>query len=173
MENQRKPVVYLAIVLMAVVAGYLFYDNFIATDDAEIGIQQGNILLDQTISSVDGTGSVSFSEYRGKVLVIDFMAPWCEPCKDQIPILRAVNSVDGVEVISINIDRNYDMETLIEFGAEEGIQWFFGHNPPSALDFEVAGIPTIIVVDREGLIVHRGYFTTINDFERILLDLID
>ena len=173
MVIQQKPVVHIALILIAVFAGYLFYDNFIASDDAETGIQLGNIVLDQTIPSVYGNESVSFSEYSGRVLVIDFMAPWCEPCKDQIPILREVNNIDGVDVISINIDRRYDMETLIEFGAVEGIEWYFGHNPPSALDFEVAGIPTIIVVNREGLIVHRAYFTTMNDFERLLPDLID
>lgn len=173
MGTQRKPVLYLALILITVFAGYLFYDNFFAYDNSEIGIQLGNVLLDQTIPRVYGNESVSFRDYLGKVLVIDFMAPWCEPCKDQIPILRAVNSVDGIEVISINIDRKYNMETLIEFKKEEDISWYLGHNPSSALDFEVVGIPTIIVVNGEGLIVHRGYFTTINDFENLLSNLID
>ena len=174
MENQRNPITYITLVIVAVVAGYLIYDNFIAPDPVgEIGIQQGNMLLDQTIPNVDGSGSVSFSDYEGSILVIDFMAPWCPPCKEQFPILSVVESIEGVEVLTINVDASYDMESLINFGEDEGITWFFGHSPATALEFEVAGIPTVIIVDQEGKIVNRAFFTTLQDFERILTPLID
>ena len=174
MENRRKPILYIALVLVAVVAGYLVYDNFIAPDvTGEVGVQQGNMLLDQTIPHVDGSGSVSFSDYEGSVLVIDFFAPWCEPCKTQLQVLRVIDSIEGVEVISINVDPNYDKEFLLNFGEEEGITWFYGYSPATAIDYEVAGIPTVIIVDQDGMIVNRQYFTTIQDFERILTPLID
>ncbi len=174
MKNQRNPVVYIAIALVAIIGGYLIYDNFIAPDPVgEEGIQQGNLVLDQTIPNIDGSGSVSFSDYRGSVLVIDFMAPWCPPCKEQIPILRLVESIEGVEVVTINVDPSYEMDYLIDFGEEEGITWFFGHSPETALEYEVAGIPTVIIVDQDGLIVNRQYFTTLQDFERILTPLIE
>jgi thiol-disulfide isomerase/thioredoxin len=173
MLNKKNPLLYVALILFAAFAGYFIYDNFFAPKPVgEVGITMGNMLLDQTIPSVDGNGSVSFSDYRGKVLVIDFLAPRCDPCKEQVGVLAEVASIDGVEVISINIDRNYDMLTLQVFGAEEGIIWFFGHNPPSALDFEVDGIPTVIVVDKNGLIVRRGYFMTIQEFDMILPQLL-
>ena len=174
MENQRKPIIYVALVIVAVVAGYLVYDNFLKPDPSdEPGIQEGNLILDQTIPSVDGSGSVSFSDYEGSVLVIDFMAPWCPPCTEQFPVLSVVESIEGVEVLTINVDSSYDMESLITFGEEEGITWFFGHSPATAIEFEVTGIPTVLVVDQEGKIVNRAFFTTIQDFERILTPLID
>jgi len=174
MENRRKPITYIALVVVAVVAGYLVYDNFIASDPSDaIGIQQGNQILDQTIPHVDGSGSVSFSDYRGSVLVIDFMAPWCPPCKVQFPVLSVIDSIDGVEVLTINVDQSYDMESLMSFGEEEGITWFFGHSPATAFEFEVSAIPTVLVVDQEGKIVNRAFFTTIQDFEDILTPLID
>ena len=172
MQVKRRPLVYLGILLLVVVSAYLFYNNFIVTKPSEEGVYKGNLLLDEIIPSVDGVGSVSFSSFRNKVLVIDFMAPWCEPCKFQIPILKEVESIDGVEVVSINIDPKYDMGYLNEFKAEEEIEWFFGHSPSTALKFEINAIPTILVVDRNGIIVYRDYFTTIIDFERILTDLI-
>ncbi|MCW4013440.1 MAG: TlpA family protein disulfide reductase [Candidatus Bathyarchaeota archaeon] len=174
MQNQRKPVLYAGLLIVALVAGYLIYDNFIKpTPEGEIGIQTGNMLLDETIPNIDGSGSVKFSDYQGKILVIDFMAPWCEPCKAQIDILALVDSVEGVEVISINIDPNYDMEYLYGFGEEEGITWFFGSSPDSAVDFEVSAIPTIIIVDQDGLIAYRGYFTTVTQFDNILTELMN
>ena len=173
MLNKKNPLIYVALILVASFAGYFIYDNFIATKPVgEIGITTGNMLLDQTIPAVDGSGSVSFSDYRGKLLVIDFLAPWCEPCKAQVDVLAQIADIDGVEVLSINIDRNYDMAYLQTFAADEGITWFFGHNPTSALDFEVDGIPTVIIVDQDGLIVRRGYFATIQEFDVVLSQLL-
>ena len=96
------------------------------------------------------------------------MAPWCSPCKAQIPILETVESIPGVEVITINIDPNYNTSFLQEFGEDEGITWFFGHSPFTAIDYEISGVPTVIIVDREGFIQYRAFFTTIQDFERVL-----
>ena len=175
MQGQRKPVLYVGLLIVALVAGYLIYDNFFkpSSPKGDIGIQTGNMLLDETIPNIDGSSSVKFSDYRGKILVIDFMAPWCEPCKAQIDILNLVDSVEGVEVMSINIDPNYDMEFLYGFGEEEGITWFFGSSPDSAVDFEVSAIPTIIIVDQEGSIAYRGYYTTVNQFDTILSELVN
>jgi len=175
MEGQRKPLLYVGLLVVALVAGYLVYDNFLkpSSSEGEIGIQTGNMILDETIPNIDGSGSVKFSDYQGKILVIDFLAPWCEPCKAQIDILTLVDSVEGVEVMSINIDPNYDMEYLYGFGEEEGITWFFGSSPDTAVNYKVSAIPTIIVVDQDGVIAYRGYYTTVNQFDTILSELVN
>jgi thiol-disulfide isomerase/thioredoxin len=174
MEIKRRSLIYIIILIGAFVGGYFVYNTFFAPEPTSVtGIQLGDKVLDQKIPNIDGSSSVNFSDYRGNVLIIDFMAPWCEPCRAQISILRDIELINGVEVITINIDPNYDMEFLMNFKEDEGIHWFFGHYPPSALNFEVTAIPTIIIVDQNGKIVHRAYFTTINDFEIILSSLID
>lgn len=172
MSEKRSPFLYIGLVLIGVIGGYLLWYNFLQPEPSnEIGINYGNQLLDQEITGVNG-GSVTFSDYRGSILVIDFMAPWCSPCKAQFPILNEVNSIPGVEVITINVDPNYNMTFLQGFGEEENISWFFGHSPFTALDFEVSAIPTVLIIDREGVIVYRGFFTGIKDFERILSPLL-
>lgn len=173
MQGKTNRFIYLGVLLVALVASYLIYDNFIATTPNKVGIHRGNTLQDATISSIYGNETISFSDYRGRVLIIDFMAPWCEPCKLQIPSLREVESIPGVEMVTINIDPNYGMDFLKGFKEEEDIRWFFGHSPSTALTFEVNAIPTILVVDQEGMIVYRAYFTSLKDFERILPELID
>jgi thiol-disulfide isomerase/thioredoxin len=165
MKEKKNPLIYIVLALVTTAVGYFIYDNFFAPAPA----QEGDMLPDQTIPSIYGSGSVSFSDYRGKVLVIDFLSPVCEPCKVQIEVLQEIKSINGVEIISINMDRNYDdMQTLQTFADAEGITWFFGHNPPSAIAFEVEGVPTIIVVDKNGLIVHRGHLTSLQEFDTIL-----
>jgi thiol-disulfide isomerase/thioredoxin len=174
MKNQRNSMIFIGLSLITLVSGYLLYDNFIVSEPAsETGFDVGKMLIDQTIPNIDGSENVSFSDYLGSVLIIDFMAPWCQPCKAQIPILRHVESIEGVEVLSINIDPNYDRFSLKNFGVEEGINWFFGHSPTSVIDFEVTGIPTLLIVDQRGIIVYRGFYTTIKDFETVLADLVE
>ncbi len=172
MSEQRSPFMYLAVALIVLVGGYLVWNNFVKPDEiGEVGINIGNVLLDQEILGIYGE-TIQFSDYHGSVLVIDFIAPWCSPCKDQIPILRDMEAVSSVEVITINLDHTYNMTTLIKFGEEEGITWFFGHSPFTALEFEVSAIPTILVVDQDGVIVHRGFFTTMNEFEKVISPLL-
>jgi thiol-disulfide isomerase/thioredoxin len=168
MSEKRSPFVNIAVVLIVIVGSYLVWYTFLQPDPSgEIGIEMGNKLLDQDIDGING-GSIKFSDYEGSILILDFMAPWCEPCKDQVPILAQIESIPGVEVLTINIDPNYNTTSLQGFGEEEGITWFFGHSPFTALDFEVSGVPTVIIVDREGIIQYRGFFTTMNVFERVL-----
>ena len=173
MDNKRKPLIYAVLIIVSVVAGYFVYDNFLAPKPVSmVGILKGNLLKDENIPNIDGVQNIKFSDYKGKVLVIDFMAPWCEPCREMIPILQQVESIDGVEVISVNVDPNYGSDYLTPFGAQEGITWYFGSSSSAALDYEVSGIPTIIIVDQNGLIVYRGYFTTVQQFDMILPQLL-
>ncbi len=172
MSEQRSPFLYLAVALIVIVGGYLVWSNFVKPDGTgEIGVNIGDMLLDQEILGIYGE-TIQFSDYRGSVLVIDFMAPWCPPCKDQIPILREIEAVPGVEVVTINVDYTYNMTSLDEFGEDEGITWFFGHSPMTSLEFKVSAIPTILVVDQNGLIVHRGFLTTLKEFNSIFNPLL-
>ena len=172
MSEQKSPFLYFAVALIVIVGGYLVWSNFVKPDGTgEIGVSIGDMLLDQEILGIYGE-TIQLSDYRGSVLVIDFMAPWCPPCKDQIPILREIEAVSGVEVVTINVDYTYNMTSLDEFGEDEDITWFFGHSPMTSLEFEVSAIPTILVVDQNGLIVHRGFQTTLNEFNSIINPLL-
>ena len=172
MSEQKSPFLYFAVALIVIVGGYLVWSNFVKPDGTgEIGVNISDMLLDQEILGIYGE-TIQFSDYRGSVLVIDFMAPWCPPCKDQIPILREIEAVSGVEVVTINVDYTYNMTSLDEFGEDEGITWFFGHSPMTSLEFEVSAIPTILVVDQNSLIVHRGFLTTLNEFNSIINPLL-
>ena len=172
MSEQKSPFLYFAVALIVIVGGYLVWSNFVKPDGTgEIGVNISDMLLDQEILGIYGE-TIQFSDYRGSVLVIDFMAPWCPPCKDQIPILREIEAVSGVEVVTINVDYTYNMTSLDEFGENEDITWFFGHSPMTSQEFEVSAIPTILVVDQNGLIVHRGFLTTLNEFNSIINPLL-
>src|SRR5262250_1600765 len=79
-----------------------------AAGDASVGNTGGSkaVLPDFNIPTIDGR-TIRFSDYRGKVLVVDFWATWCPPCRQETPALvRIANQLGprGVEVLGLHID---------------------------------------------------------------------
>ncbi len=116
---------------------------------------------------IDGT-LVRATDYKGSVLVVDFWASWCVPCRASFPALDALYQSErarGLEVLAINVDE--DRRQADAFLAEHP------HVMPVALDpkgeapraFNVKGMPSSFVVDRKGVIrfTHIGYSTKILD----------
>jgi len=133
----------------------------------EEGITAGYLVTDMGIPLLDGR-VVRFSDHGGKVLIVDFMAPGCAPCREQIKVLKELNEFPDVEIITINLDSRYNSSTLTQFAEEEGVTWNFGSSPMAGGVYQINAIPTILFVDEEGVIRYRGFFTTLNQFEQLL-----
>ncbi|NIV39462.1 MAG: redoxin domain-containing protein, partial [Anaerolineae bacterium] len=70
------------------------------------GVNQGNLASDFTLETIDGT-KVSLSDYRGDVVLVNFWATWCPPCRAEIPDLEAAYQArqgDGFVVLGINVE---------------------------------------------------------------------
>jgi cytochrome c biogenesis protein CcmG, thiol:disulfide interchange protein DsbE len=110
------------------------------------------------ILSGDGVGDrVHLAELRGRVVVLDFWASWCSPCRHSIPILNEVNEKfrdAPVSFYGVNVERELGPRQLA--AAHE----FFGARFPSFQDrtaavkvsYSVTSLPTIVVVDKQGKI---------------------
>jgi thiol-disulfide isomerase/thioredoxin len=168
-NDQRKIVtIVLGLIIISAVS-YILYQNIFATANGNnsIGIKKNNIALNIEVPGIE-TGSIRLAEMKGEIVILDFMAPWCPPCKDQIKVLKLVNEVPNVNIVTINIDYRYSMEELLDFQENEGITWFFGHSPEAGSKYETSTIPTIIFIDTEGVIRYRGTYTTWSEFDSLL-----
>ena len=102
------------------------------------------------------------SEYRGDVVMINFWATWCGPCRQEMPLLDELYSRYqrvGFNLLGVNIDD--DSSRAIAMINELGVSFpvlFDVHKDVSRL-YEVDAMPVTIIVDREGNIryVHQGY----------------
>ncbi|RJP26712.1 MAG: TlpA family protein disulfide reductase [Candidatus Abyssobacteria bacterium SURF_5] len=112
-----------------------------------------------TFTAVDLSGQkVSLSDYRGKVVLLDFWATWCSPCLMELPHIKRVYDRyknDGFTVIgiSLNTDRT-ELETLVRMVGIEWPQIFDGkgwENEISRL-YNVYSLPATFLVDQKGLI---------------------
>lgn len=112
----------------------------------------------------DGKRSI-VSEHKGKVLVMDFYATWCAPCRDSIPHLIALQKKyedQGLTVVGLNVGGPGDDQQVPAFAKEFGIQYPLAKPDEDLVSFLLSdsdAIPQTFVFDRQGQLVKRfiGY----------------
>lgn len=102
--------------------------------------------------------SLKLSDYRGKVVMVDFWASWCQPCRVEAPALKNVyEEYQGrdVEFIGVAVwDNVGDAEVFIK---QEGQTYpnGFDANGVIAIDYGVRGIPEKYFIDRDGILIKK------------------
>jgi thiol-disulfide isomerase/thioredoxin len=102
-----------------------------------------------------------FSEYKGKVLVLDFYATWCLPCRDSVPHLIGMQkkyAERGLSVVGLNVGGPGDEQQVPAFAKEFGIQYPLAKPDEDLVSFLLGnddGIPQTFVFDRHGQLVQR------------------
>jgi thiol-disulfide isomerase/thioredoxin len=100
---------------------------------------------------------VDLSQMKGKVVLVDFWATWCGPCKKELPRVKAAQEkfrAQGFEIIGISCDN--DKDTLKQFVEKNKIPWpqYLGGQERTknqfTAEFGINGIPHMLLVDKQG-----------------------
>ena len=114
--------------------------------------------LDLKFTSVDGQ-SIDLSKMRGKVVLVDFWATWCPPCREEVPNVVAAYQKyhdKGFEVLGISLDQ--DKDALLAFTKGHGMVWpqYFdgkGWDNDISKGFGIQEIPTMWLVGKDGKLI--------------------
>ncbi|MGD8809286.1 MAG: TlpA disulfide reductase family protein [Gammaproteobacteria bacterium] len=109
-----------------------------------------------------GGGEVSLADLRGDVVMINFWATWCGPCREEMPHLEALHqrySDLGFTLIGINVEQ--DSRLSDQFLAETPVTFDILFDPGNRVSelYDVIAMPSTVLVDREGNLryIHHGY----------------
>lgn len=128
-------------------------------DDANL-LAPGKLAPDFEEVKVDGINKMKLSDLRGKVVLLDFWASWCGPCRKENP--NVVNlykkyEKDGFTVMSVSLDK--EKASWIAAIEKDGLAWpnhvsdLQGWSCKAAQQYGVKGIPFTVLIDREGKII--------------------
>jgi len=133
---------------------------FAATSLASSGLE-GQAAPDFALKSSTGE-NLRLSEYRGDVVMINFWATWCGPCRQEMPLLDELYTRYervGFNLLGVNIDD--DSRRAMQMIEELGVNFpvLFDASKKVSELYEVNAMPVTVLVDREGNVryVHHGY----------------
>jgi len=134
--------------------------TFARTASAEV--KAGQHAADFEKTSLGGQ-FVKLSSLRGKVVLVDFWASWCEPCKKELPLLSKMAArlrARGIEIVTVNIDDSRDKaDAFIRAHALDQLIVLADNDKSIVAKYEPPKMPTSFMIDRAGIVrsVNAGY----------------
>ena len=121
----------------------------------EAGI--GKVAPDFTLDRLDRTGSLQLSSLRGKVVVVNFWASWCHPCREEAPALEAASKQFGDKAVVVGVDVRDESGAARSFLRKYEVTYPAVHDNRDVTwpKYGLTGLPETFFLDRRGRVVQH------------------
>jgi len=103
--------------------------------------------------------ATTLADYKGKVILLNIWATWCQPCRVEMPAIERLHKKLGgrdFQVVSVSIDADGDA-VVSAYARDLGLTFQILHNQPGDIQqiYQTTGVPESFVIDRDGIIVKK------------------
>ncbi len=151
--------------LMGCDSGYSSGLSEVSSNDSQLQVKRGWPTIGSpsppfTLKNMEGK-SVSLSDFSGKVILLNFWATWCGPCRVEMPAMEALYREmhsHGLEIVAVSVDAQ-GIEVTKPFQEAMGLTFPILHDPEYevGLAYGARTLPISYVIDRKGIIQHRVF----------------
>lgn len=160
-KKKQNPLVVPAVILIGVVSIVLFASvtNFgqVITEDTNTNTSN-NITGDFILQDTYSFSEFKMSDYKGSLILIDFMAIGCVYCPYSYPELeRVTDTYPQVEIFTVTIDPSDTVDEMNDYSRDYAISWHVARDiySVSSSKFSVTGTPTTVLIDRDFNVVEQ------------------
>ena len=135
-----------------------FISNVLATEMPNIKnlvLNKEPKIYDNVIFLDSNEKLIKLDDYKGKLVILNFWATWCAPCKEEMPSLDNLKknpNLDNLEIFPINVGKD-DLDKSLKFFENlniKNLNIYFDNKTTLAKDFSLRGVPTTLLFNREG-----------------------
>ncbi len=132
--------------------------SFCISNATLAGIELGQVAPNIEGTLIDGK-PFSLNNYKGKVVLVNFWASWCEPCREEMPAIESFlrkNKAKGFEVLAITVDKPADLENAKQIMRN----YSFLFSERRQIDYSAYGriwrLPSSFIIDKQGVLRKNG-----------------
>ncbi len=118
---------------------------------------EGKPAPDFSIPTIDGK-SFTLSDYRGKIVFLNFWATWCPPCKEEMPSMQKLHKhLEGTDFVMLTVSIDEKPELIEPYMKELGLDFIVGLDPKSEIAnmYGLTGVPETFLISRSGIVLHH------------------
>ena len=139
----------------------------LAASAASQAVEVTGAAPDFTLKSTDGE-NLKLGELRGQVVLVNFWASWCGPCRQEMPLLDQIYSqykALGFTVLGVNVDEDVAQANMLLKKVQVSFPVVYDTANKVSELYQVSGMPTTVIIDRDGNMRyrHEGYLPGYED----------
>ncbi|MCX7096935.1 MAG: TlpA disulfide reductase family protein [Methylococcales bacterium] len=129
---------------------------------AASAVAVGDKAPDCELSALGAGQAGKLSQYKGKVVYVDFWASWCGPCAQSFPFLNELHKQlggQGLQIVGVNMDENADDANTFLAKIPASFPVAADASKQCAKDFDVQAMPSSYIIDNKGVVhhIHLGF----------------